>query len=335
MAHANVFLPLFDPVVDTFDMLRKTSTFCLTAVLAIAVRVDQHTSESTALSKVLWDEASRLAAESLFTVHVDLRQVQAMVLLASYTEKNWFAIKHARQLAEDLGLHECLAHLASYQRQIYDSKRIKVSQLRNLTSAVRTWLILHHVEQEVIDGSNRQAILKHLDIELLRSVIGAPIASASDIRITSTVEIVQIRGQFLRDLRSMSGDNEYLENKIQDLHVTIDGWFEYWSSTYEEHGLAETSFQRSSLRIQKQYAMIIASSAAISKLGRRKEGNTNANSSTDAIDDVIETTVESIIEQLKLVCENDAYRWNFAWAPVYSALMLTWISKFQCLLLMT
>ncbi len=89
MTGANAFLPLFDPIVDTFEAVRQSSTFCLTVILAIALSVDRARPSSEKLRDHTHAEACHLAAKSLFMASPRLETVQAMVLLAAYSEKNW------------------------------------------------------------------------------------------------------------------------------------------------------------------------------------------------------------------------------------------------------
>ena len=88
MAHANVFEPLFDPAVDTFESIRASSKFCFSAILATAMQVDNGPMDSDGRVKRCTDEATGLAAQTLFSATADLYAVQGMIVLALYTEKN-------------------------------------------------------------------------------------------------------------------------------------------------------------------------------------------------------------------------------------------------------
>jgi hypothetical protein len=193
MTSANGFMPLFDPVVDTFETLRQRSRFCFTVILAITLRVSHRSTNPDDLFNLCWEEAHNLAAKSLFMGSPELETVQGMVLLAAYSEKNWFAIKHARQLGQDLGLDQFLPQLLD-QLQQHQNAREKHLKRRYLAQGIRTWLILHYVEQEVVDGTARQSRVPPIQEQLLRSFINIPASTSSDIRIASTIEVVQLRG---------------------------------------------------------------------------------------------------------------------------------------------
>lgn len=192
MANANVFLPLFDPAVDSFDAVRQSSTFCFTVILAVALRAEQPHSDSRRKGEKCFIEAQNLATQSLFASSARLETIQGMLLLAAYSDKNWFAISHAYQMSHDMGLPEILH---DENRMATSVDALKNVADRRLVRRTRTALILHHVEQEVASGTARPSKGSSVKEEFLRGFLLNKFLNAYDMRIVANVEIVQLRGK--------------------------------------------------------------------------------------------------------------------------------------------
>ncbi|KAL4903573.1 hypothetical protein BDW74DRAFT_179570 [Aspergillus multicolor] len=303
MANANVFLPLFDPLVDTFETVRQQSPFCLVVILAVALRADRTSMQSRMRSKTCLYEAQRLAAQSLFATSARLGMVQGMLLLAVYAECNWFAICHAFEMGRDMGLFD----LTGTRRRNTANKSPQGHY--DLDRELRTALILYQVEQEVASGTarrprNYQAACLPLDDDFSGMATTLPF-----MRIASTIDIVELRGSYLRQLEQQDVGNKALEGMVRSLESDINTWFTKWDNELERLGLHITSFQRSSLRLQKDYAFIIVCSAILSKTGP-----------SSAPGDLIEATLERSIQIMSYISGGNDYKWYLPWAPTYSAL---------------
>lgn len=193
-AGANAFLPMFDPLADTFDSLRRRSPFCLVTILFIALSQSQAGIDGIprhALEKMrdaAGQESLRLAAESLFESPPTVESVQAMILLAAYSEKSWFAIGHALQMASTLGLDKAVGQLMKQTPAVTSNAHVLMRQ-------ARTWFILHHMERELAFGTAHQPRMPHIQDSSLREYLGVSLTTSSDIRYISIIELVQLRGE--------------------------------------------------------------------------------------------------------------------------------------------
>ncbi|KAM0085996.1 hypothetical protein ACKRZS_001800 [Fusarium odoratissimum] len=185
---------MFDPLADTFDSLRRRSPFCLITILFIALSQSQAALDGIprhALEKMrdaAGQESLRLAAESLFESPPTVESVQAMVLLAAYSEKSWFAIGHALQMASALGLDKAVGQLVKQTPTV-------TSKTHALMRQARTWFILHHMERELAFGTAHEPRMPHIQDSSLRAYLGVPLTTSSDIRYISIIELVQLRGK--------------------------------------------------------------------------------------------------------------------------------------------
>lgn len=191
MTGSNTFLPMFDPVLDTFDSLRVRSPFCFAVVLATAARAKEALNPTDSLRQICQNEARRLAAETLFIGVPVLEDAQAMTLLAAFSERTYFAIGHATQMALVLKLQNALDQLLLNRHS--DSSEVRKSD-RLLTRQARTWLMVLFIEWEIAAGTARPPRLKSIDTETLRAFAMHPASNASDSRIVSLLELVTLRG---------------------------------------------------------------------------------------------------------------------------------------------
>jgi hypothetical protein len=136
-------------------------------------------------------DSQHLAAESLFRPHGQLESVQGMIVLAAYSEKTWFAIGHAHQMAVDLGLDKLVMtnHHKNNNTDLGDDSGL-------LARKLRIWLILHHIDQEIASGTAREFRTMAIEEKYLRGLLEHPLSSAFDLRIISTIEVVQLRSEF-------------------------------------------------------------------------------------------------------------------------------------------
>ena len=113
MHGANVFLPILDPILDTFDSIRERSSFTLTVILYVAARHQYGHDPGNPTLQLCKEEARRFAADSLFENPSSLETTEAMTVLAAHSDKTWFALGHALQMAIDLGLEYKIQSLIS------------------------------------------------------------------------------------------------------------------------------------------------------------------------------------------------------------------------------
>ena len=184
-------LPIFDPIIDTFDLLRFSEPFCFSVVLALGCRHAGTSNISEHVKTVCQNEAKRLATESLFQHQTSLASVQAMLLLAAYGEETWFAIGHSQQMALALELDKALPRLLGKDDTSIHSTSLK--ERRTLMRYARVWLALCFMEREIATGTARSSRSIRLHINDLRSFHCLSLSRASDMRLVSLTEIVQLR----------------------------------------------------------------------------------------------------------------------------------------------
>ncbi|KAF4459074.1 hypothetical protein FALBO_14168 [Fusarium albosuccineum] len=317
MANANVFLPLFDPAVDTFDAIRQSSTFCFTVVLAVALRAESAAGNNHEKIQYCFEEAQKLSTMTLFARSARLETIQGMLLLAANSENNWFAISHVYQMSQDMGLPDLIQPETDNGGNETTTKNCGD---RRSFRRLRAALTLHHVEQEVASGTARQSKCLPVHDDFLKSFLDNRFSTTLDMRIVANVEIVRLRGRLLLQLDNQGTLVGTVDGRIKNVDEEINTWFNRWDSMFQGQDYDIGCFQRSSICLQRDYAFIIVCSAIMSKLGTELFSEANTNVMTDEMRHVIRVTLDRSTKILQFIADNNDYKWHLQWAPTYSAL---------------
>ncbi|KAL4995467.1 hypothetical protein BDV10DRAFT_196730 [Aspergillus recurvatus] len=321
------FLPLFDPVRDTFDSIRSRSLFCFTVIVYLASRAASDFRSDSHLQRVLQDEAQRLAEDSFFAKPTKLETVQGMILLAAYSEKTWFSTALILRTALDLGLEKSLDTLLAQSAppRSYLSARMED---RQLVWQTRTWLISSTLELDVASGTGRKSRLGDVDISKLRKFLDYPLSLHSDMRTVSIIEYHQIRTRG-RQIIENSAAAPIISTELPAIMRKLQQWWEEWDELHHQNAFHPGAFQRSSLKLMLNYAKVFTYCAAIAriqKLQQTPEGDQGINS--DAVLVLWKSMVEVIESQLTLLVTESAYRCQLVWSPTYPALTIAFITTF-------
>lgn len=189
MASASSFLPIFDPILDSFETLRSREPLCFAVILTLASCID-----GSLLREQCLREVKELVAGSLFHYPASLGKVQGMILLVAYAESTWFAIGHALQMALDLGLDKTLSHEQMPDQQSLVSHS---EGQRQVIRSARVWLALCFIEREIAIGTARLSRIPKVPATALAHFTCQSQAHPPNMRLAALVEAVQIRGSTL------------------------------------------------------------------------------------------------------------------------------------------
>ncbi|KAK4949726.1 hypothetical protein LTR10_011568 [Elasticomyces elasticus] len=314
MAGSNTFLPMFDPVLDTFDSLRVRSPFCFAVILSTAARAREASNPMDNLRQTCQNEARRLAAETLFIGVPVLEDAQAMTLLAAFSERTYFAIGHATQMALLLNLQKALAQLL-VNRHLVSSVVRKKDRL--LTRQARTWLMVLFIEWEIAAGTARPPRLEAIGTETLRAFALHPASNVSDSRMVSLLELVVLRAEMQRELEAIEELSMVAMTKVRSACARFDSWCSFWDKAFADSGYPQSSFQRTSLYVSREYAK---TSGDLARFG---------DSSLDPVTaEILSYMMNIMYSQLSFLVKSPAYKWHLKFAPTYTALTIA----FTCVL---
>ncbi|KAI9367377.1 hypothetical protein BJX61DRAFT_538115 [Aspergillus egyptiacus] len=321
------FLPLFDPVRDTFDSIRSRSLFCFTVIVYLACRAAPETRVDAHLQRVLQDEAQRLAEDSFFAKPTKLETVQGMILLAAYSEKTWFSTALILRTALDLGLEKSLDTLLAHTTAPRSYLTASMED-RMLVWQTRTWLISATLELDVASGTGRKSRLGDVDISKLRKFLNYPLSLHSDLRTVSIIEYHQIRTRGRQIIEDATAA-QIISMELPAIMRRLQKWWEEWDLLHEQNAFHPGAFQRSSLKLMLNYAKVFTYCAAIARIQKLQQTPEGAEGiAPDTVLGLWKSLVEIIESQLTLLVTEAAYRCQLTWAPTYPALTIAFITTF-------
>ncbi|KAM5344070.1 hypothetical protein ACJ41O_012607 [Fusarium nematophilum] len=292
MASASSFLPIFDPILDSFETLRCREPFCFAVILTLASCID-----GSLLREQCLKEVKELVAGSLFHYPASLGKVQGMILLVAYAESTWFAIGHALQMALDLGLDKTLSH-----EQMPDRQSLSHSEgQRQVIRSARVWLALCFIEREIAIGTAR-----------LSRIPKVPPA-----------DLAHFTYEFLSTITSAEDLEDSGLHQLRCMEARFEEWLQHWDALHKDCGYDVSSFQRTSLYGQKRYAMIFLGCATLGRISGSRQLSVAIKDLGGAMSEIIDFVISIAMDQLHLVLQSESYRWHLKWATNYTILSLT------------
>ncbi|KDQ21520.1 hypothetical protein BOTBODRAFT_99872 [Botryobasidium botryosum FD-172 SS1] len=248
----HLFIPLFDPAYDTYEGLRERTPFCFDAVLAVASKIRAGTGPLSPTFHRCLEEAQGIARSTLFGPIVRKEAVQAMLLLAAWSTNGWLPSGHAMRMALDLGLHRALEKLADGS-----AKQRTDEEERDLVVSARIWLCLYWFDHQMSLGTGRPIILRdESSVKHCRILLTHPMASPTDVRLISQVELISQKTQIYETLSPLNGQVSHSALAfIRRANTALDKW---WQDCDELHRatMDEESLLRKILAGELYYAKL-------------------------------------------------------------------------------
>ncbi|KAI0268642.1 hypothetical protein BC834DRAFT_866568 [Gloeopeniophorella convolvens] len=225
----NLFIPVFDVSYDTCDSLMERSPWTFDAILAVAGKIKSGNNPPGPSFYRALEEAQGIARSSLFGPVVRKEAVQGMLLLAAWSTNGWLPSGHAMRMALDLGLHRALEKLADST-----GKKRSEEEERDLVVSSRIWLCLYWFDHQMSLGTGRPIVLRdESSIRHCRILLSHPMASSTDVRLISLVELIAQKTQIYETLASMNGQvNHNTLAFIRRASEALDKW---WRDCDEMH----------------------------------------------------------------------------------------------------
>ncbi|KAL1704597.1 hypothetical protein EV121DRAFT_205545 [Schizophyllum commune] len=232
----HLFIPLFDPMYDTYESLMERTPWTFDAILAVAGKIRSGNGPLSPTFYKCLEEAQGIARSSLFGPVVRKEAVQGMLLLAAWSTNGWLPSGHAMRMALDLGLHRALEKLAD------DSKKRTDEEERDLVVSARIWLCLYWFDHQMSLGTGRPIVLRdESSIRHCRLLLKHPMASPTDVRLVALVELVAQKTQIYETLAPLNEVNHATLSFIRRANVALDKWWEECNEMHrqsmDEHSL--------------------------------------------------------------------------------------------------
>ncbi|EMD32147.1 hypothetical protein CERSUDRAFT_119121 [Gelatoporia subvermispora B] len=249
----HIFIPVFDPAYDSYEALMERTPWTFDAILAVASKIRSGTGPLSPTFYKALEEAQGIARSTLFGPVVRKEAVQGMLLLAAWSTNGWLPSGHAMRMALDLGLHRALEKLADPE----GSKKRTEEEERNLVVSARIWLCLYWFDHQMSLGTGRPIVLRdELSIRHCRVLLKHPMASPTDVRLISQVELIAQKTQIYETLSPLNGQvNHNTLAFIRRANIALDKW---WADCDELHrqSMDEDALPRKILAGELHYAKL-------------------------------------------------------------------------------
>ncbi len=315
MQGANVILPIFDPILDTFDSIRERSHFTFTVILYVAARHQYARKLNHSTLHACKADVFRFSAESLFENPSSLDTTEAMMILAVHSDKSWFALGHTFQMATDLALDQKMRKLVDLS--LPGKSHMSSREARSALRCARIWLLITQYERALAFGTIRKSRAPELPLKDLENFLDHAQPHPSDISSCASIDLYQylIRLQMGKEPSTMDHAEQY-----------ITEWFSRWNARLGDNYVHTESFQRSFLKIQECYARIIVGGMMfvhLLKMKRLQSGGLSL-----ANEELVNTgkrTLHLVRGLLGSIDNCSTYKALFSWSPTYEGLLLTFV----------
>ncbi|KAJ7188263.1 hypothetical protein C8R46DRAFT_1054167 [Mycena filopes] len=252
-AGCHLFIPLFDPVYDTYESVMERTPWTFDAILAVAGKIRSGNGPLSPTFYKCLEEAQGIARSSLFGPVVRKEAVQGMLLLAAWSTNGWLPSGHAMRMALDLGLHRALEKLADD-----NGKQRTEEEERDLVVSARIWLCLYWFDHQMSLGTGRPIVLRDENsIRHCRILLGHPMGSPTDVRLIAQVELIAQKTQIYETLAPLNGQvNHNTLAFIRRANVALDKWWTDCDELHRQTGMDENSLLRKILAGELHYAKL-------------------------------------------------------------------------------
>lgn len=260
---SNAFLPIYDPVYDTWDSLRLRSPFSLSAIIAVGARVRDGGGAVSEVQRASTEHARKIGLGTMWTPVARIEAVQATLVLAAFSQNGWLPSGHAVRLGLDMEINHSFMKLLR-GRMGAGKTPAQLEEERDLVIQARCWFTLYMIEHQMSYGTGRPAILREdASIAECRRFLDHPLSIATDVRLISTVEMIALRAPLHIVLTTSPEEPVSQETvvRLQQANGAFDRWLSYWRRVMvERYGKAHNDFFLESLLAQRSYASLFINS---------------------------------------------------------------------------
>ncbi|KAF7339790.1 Fungal-trans domain-containing protein [Mycena venus] len=317
----STFLPVFDSNSDTFDALHDRSPFAVDCICMVAARVRDGGGKPSDTYLQTLEEVQTISRATLFSPVTRHEAVQAMILVAGWSDNGWLSGGHAVRMAMELSMHKAWPALL---------KRMNASQVdlaadRELVIASRIWFCLYLFEHQLSYGTGRPAVLKDDEsIKHCRLLLQHPLAIEDDMRLVSTVELMALRERVHNALSPFEGpvkDEHFEELRRADLNFR--SWYATWDQAFSQK-YEDAAFYRQSLQIQQLHAELFHNATAL----RGINGPEDVQNMPPQQKDLALRSIQIARQGLDITVNSPAYREGMKYAVHYTHATATFAASF-------
>ncbi|ETI23875.1 hypothetical protein G647_05682 [Cladophialophora carrionii CBS 160.54] len=320
------YVPIFDPVHDTFESISARSALLFNAIITIGCGV--LSDADSQIGHLLNFHLKKML--NLVIVSPDLTSletVQALLVTACYVSERSLLLAFATRMALELQLPDAYEDLrrklvsrgsSSSSSEKTDPPEYDESDAMLMRRA-RGWFQLMVLEQILhVDAGNLRSFQLKGDARRCRILLNRPFTNSLDLRLLSQVELNALRGKVHDSISGMEHfDEEEVMDILHDVQVDIDVWFNDWKNIMEAAGsTTETPVLLVNLEVQKCWSQTVALCRAIRALGKD-----NLAGMSPVQQDLLLMAKDSLRRHLRIILDQPqhylskfCYATDFVWA---------------------
>lgn len=316
----STFLPVFDANQDTYDTLHDRSPFAVNCICMVAARVRDGGGKASETYKKVLEEVHEISRASLFTPVTRHEAVQAMILVAGWSDNGWLSGGHAVRMAMEISLHRAWPTLLNRMKR----NNISVTEDKDLVIQTRIWFSLYLFEHQLSYGTGRPAILK--DDETIwecRHLLQHPLAIEDDMRLVSTVELMAIRERVQNSIANEGPVDHSTFEALRQADGEFRNWYTTWDTAFSQK-YEDAAFYRQSLQIQHLHAELFHNASAL----RDINGPSDVQRMPQAQRDLALRSITIAQQGLDITVSSPAYREGMKYAVHYTHATATFAATF-------
>ncbi|KAK6196632.1 hypothetical protein LQW54_011326 [Pestalotiopsis sp. IQ-011] len=223
----NPYISQLDPVLHTFDYVRKRSSFLFTAILAAAAK-----SFNTALYPGLHGYAESLLADNFRLGRKSIEIAQAVLILTYWKEpedtRAWIFLGYTIRMGMDLGWHRLAPYAACEQLPLTETQK------RETRNVQRTWYILFVYDRSIsLQTGKPWMIERSTFIESIESWCRDSLATDNDRLLGAFVTLRLLSSEVFKLLgpkssKVVSGPLHSIESLLAIIKIRIEEWEQRW-----------------------------------------------------------------------------------------------------------
>ncbi|KAH7346937.1 hypothetical protein BKA66DRAFT_542887 [Pyrenochaeta sp. MPI-SDFR-AT-0127] len=268
---SHYLVPIFCERHDTIESVSSRSPFLFDVIVGIGCRAEEGFNSTT--YRQLQSRARDQITNLLVNTNVpSLEDVQAITLMAAYSENSFVLVALALRFAMQLGLPRAVDQLVA---RGHSRSGPVDSEERELYRLCRIWHGICNLELFFsLDGGKLPSMVLHTSSRKIRSLVTHPARTEVDVRLLSQIELNIIRADAYNKITLHAGDSllpqdeTELRRVVDDTGVELTLWLEEWAAVVSTEPIPhQRSIALQNLHIQREWAMMTLHLKAITTSG--------------------------------------------------------------------
>ncbi|KAF1833505.1 hypothetical protein BDW02DRAFT_589605 [Decorospora gaudefroyi] len=264
-------VPIFCEKHDDIASVSSRSAILFDAIVSIGCRAEEgfNTSVYRQLQARVRDHITNLLIN---TNSPAVEDIQAIALVAAYSENGFVLVATALRFAMQLGLPLAVDRLVAKGNT---RSRLITTDEQELYRLSRIWHGICNLELFFsLDGGKLPGLTLHTSPRKIRSLLAHPERTAVDIRLLSQVELNVIRAEAYTKIMGGSSNfptqnsDDQLQSTLDDASVELSLWLEEWTNiALTEPARYQRAVAIQNLHIQREWAIMTLYLKAVSSSG--------------------------------------------------------------------